>query len=130
VIVNGLANGVGSRKGELSSLLEDGKTSPHAGQAAVKVADGQVLVSGPTDIRGIVQLVLYDPANHKVQIRNGENRGRNLPHRNIVRDLVILGWWEGGELTFELPEMKNNGLKAAILVQKGRGGPIIGAAKV
>ena len=130
MIVNGVANGVGSRQSELKSLLQEGKTSPNASTVNVAVVDGQVTVSGPPGMRAIVQLVRYDPRNHDVAIRRGENGGRNLPHKNIVRDLVVLGWWEGGELKFPLPEMENNDLKAAILVQKGRGGPVIGAAKV
>jgi len=130
VIVNGVANGVGSRQSELKSIIQDGSSSPNASAANVSVVDGKVTVSGPTGIRAIVQLVRYDPRNHDVAIQRGENRGRNLPHKNVVRDLIVLGWWEGGELAFPLPEMESSGLQAAIIVQKGRGGPIIGAAKV
>lgn len=127
--MNGAANGVGSRQSELKSLIQDGKSAPNASTVNVSIADGQVTVSGPMSMRAIVQLVRYDPRNHDVAVQHGENRGRNLPHKNIVQDLIVLGWWEGGELKFPLPEMANNDLKAAIIVQKGRGGPIIGATK-
>ena len=129
VIVNGTANGVGSRKSELSSLLEQGASAVPT-PLPVSVAAGKVTVGTRAGIRGIVQLVRYDPRNQVVDIGRGENRGEHLPHRNIVRELHVLGWWEGAELSFDIPEMPQDGMKAAILVQKGRGGPIIGAAKV
>ena len=88
------------------------------------------MIVGAEDTRGIVQLVLYDPKTHSVPVARGENGGRNLPHRNIVRELLVLGWWEGGKMEFPLPEWENNGLKAAILVQRGRGGPVVGACRV
>ncbi|KIP04703.1 hypothetical protein PHLGIDRAFT_182804 [Phlebiopsis gigantea 11061_1 CR5-6] len=130
VIVNGLSNGVGSRQSELQNLVRDGEASPHASTVTVTILNGQVMISGPDDVRGIVQLVLYDPGTHNIVIARGENRGRNLPHRNIVRDLLVLGWWEGGNTEFPLPILEENGLRAAILVQRGRGGPIVGACKV
>ena len=96
----------------------------------VVVSSGAVTVGARPGTRGIVQLVRYDPRSQVVDIGRGENRGEHLPHRNIVRELHVLGWWEGVELSFQIPEMPADGLSAAIIVQKGRGGPIIGAAKV
>ncbi|GJJ07853.1 hypothetical protein Clacol_002059 [Clathrus columnatus] len=131
VIVNGVSYGVGSRQKELQTILHDGKSAPLASSASVTVSTGQVTITGPDNSKGIVQLVLYDPQNHKVAIGGGENRGRNLPHRNIVRDLTVLGTWEGGKQQFPLPELNNaDGLKAAIIIQNGRGGAIIAATKI
>ena len=42
-----------------------------------------------------VWLVRYDPRIVQVAIRRGENGGRTLPHRNVVRELVRLGGWNG-----------------------------------
>ncbi|KAI0030790.1 thioredoxin-like protein, partial [Vararia minispora EC-137] len=132
VIVNGLANGVGSRKGELSSLLADGASSPYASTVTITASAAQITISGPASTRGIVQLVFYDPTTYDVYVQRGENRGRTLPHRNIVRELLVLGWWEGGELSLPLPDLPGGteGLRKAVLVQRGRGGPILGAAKI
>ena len=87
-------------------------------------------ISGAEGVRGIVQLVLYDASTHSVPIPRGENGGRSLLHRNIVRELLVLGWWEGGKMDFLLPQQKDDNLRAAILVQKGRGGPVMGACRV
>jgi len=130
VIVNGLSSGVGSKMDELTTLIRGGKASPHAATVDVQVQDEQVVVSGPTGARGLVQVIQYDPRNHIVKIPRGENVGRTLPHRNVVRGLTKLGWWEGGESSFKLPKLEDENYKAAIIVQKQRGGPIMGAAKV
>lgn len=43
----------------------------------------------------------------------------------------MLGSWEGGKMEFKVKDMGiEKGLKAAVLVQKGKGGPIIAAAKI
>jgi hypothetical protein len=97
--------------------------------AITVVCDGRVTVSGPESASGLVQLVRYDPRVQDVVIQHGENRGRTLPHKNVVTDVMFIGEWSGGEQTFELPTIKA-GEKAAILVQGGSGGVIIGAARL
>lgn len=126
VIVNGRVHGVGNRTQDLKSLIAKGtaRFSP-----ITVVCDGRVTVSGPESASGLVQLVRYDPRVQDVAIQRGENRGRTLPHKNVVTDVVFIGEWSGGEQTFELPTIKA-GEKAAILVQGGLGGVIIGAARL
>ncbi|KIJ40625.1 hypothetical protein M422DRAFT_32123 [Sphaerobolus stellatus SS14] len=133
VIVNGVSAGVGSRKSDLQSLIRSGEAAPLASSASIDVSESrnQITVTGPSNTRGIVQLVLYDPRNQNVAIPRGENTGRNLPYHNIMTDLIVLGSWDGGKMQFPLPEIKlGKGLKAAIVVQGGQGGPIIAAAKI
>ena len=69
----------------------------------------------------------YDPRSIAVPVKAGENSGRTLPHRNIVRELVKLGRWSGGADSFLLPQPTRPGLATAALVQIGTGGPIIAA---
>jgi hypothetical protein len=75
-----------------------------------------------------VWLVRYDPRIIQVPIRRGENGGQTLPHKNVVRALVRLGDWSGPARVFALPP-DPGGLKTAILVQSGRGGPILAATR-
>ena len=70
----------------------------------------------------------YDPRVVQVPIRAGENDGRTLPHKNIVRTLVKVGRWNGRAASFRLPEA-HAGLSIAVFLQAGRGGPILAAAK-
>jgi hypothetical protein len=76
-----------------------------------------------------VWLVRYDPRIVQVAIRRGENGGRTLPHRNVVRELVHLGAWRGQPETFSLPASRDPALRDAVLVQTSGAGPILAAAK-
>ncbi len=127
VIVNGDRTIVGSNAGQLDREIA-AAGSPKGGPslsidaASVKVAAGK---GAPSQ----VWLVRYDPAERQVAIRAGENGGRTLPHRNVVRQLVRLGEWNGPAATYRLPPPGQRGLKTAILVQRGIGGPITAARK-
>jgi hypothetical protein len=124
VVVNGRADVVGNRRGDLDSLIRQvdrGDSGP-----ALTIASGRVTVAG-RDGRGRVLLVRYDPNIIQVPIRRGENGGLTLPHRNVVREVVDLGAWTGGARTYTLPPASQSGLKTAVLVQGGLGGPILAA---
>ncbi|HWD66555.1 MAG TPA: DUF1223 domain-containing protein [Caulobacteraceae bacterium] len=74
-----------------------------------------------------VWLVRYDPRVVMVPIGRGENAGRTLPHRNVVRQMLRLGRWDGRAATFQLPPLNPFGWSNAVLVQAGRTHPCRGA---
>lgn len=74
-----------------------------------------------------VWLVRYDPRTIAVAVRAGENGGRTIGHRNVVRQLVKLGHWTGAAAAMTLPAPMP-GLQTAILVQKP-GGAILAAVR-
>ncbi|MBU3076239.1 DUF1223 domain-containing protein [Sphingomonas quercus] len=76
-----------------------------------------------------IWVVRYDPRVNNVPIRAGENGGRTLPHRNIVRQLTAIGTWSGAASSFALPPNPNPVYRTAVLVQSGKGGPIVAAAR-
>ncbi len=118
---------VGSNSGELAKLIAG---SGNDGGPAIHIADSASDVgSGKTPIGGAdVWLADYDPRTIEVAIRAGENRGRTLPHRNIVRRLTLVGHWSGPAEHFALPPAAP-GLRRALFLQAGTGGPILAAAK-
>jgi hypothetical protein len=127
VVVNGRGDGVGAAKGEIEALIA-GNDRGSAGPDIV-VGAGEATVRGPAGgLPAEVWLVRYDPALIQVPIARGENGGRTLPHRNVVRALVSLGVFRGGESRFALPPSAPH-LAQAILVQSGRGGPVLAAAR-
>ncbi|MEO6800314.1 MAG: DUF1223 domain-containing protein [Rhodanobacter sp.] len=83
--------------------------------------------AGKPGARCDVWLVRYDPRTLNVPIGAGENRGRTLPQRNVVRELVHLGNWNGNPRSYAVPPSQG-GLATAVLVQVENGGPILGAA--
>jgi hypothetical protein len=74
-----------------------------------------------------VLAVWYEEQPADVEILRGENRGVTLPHRNVVRDLVVLGEYRGAKEVFAAPDDRM-GMRVCVLVQAGRGGKILGAA--
>lgn len=125
VIVNGREPVLGSREGELNAAIarNANKSGPD-----IVVAGNQVTV-GAGSGQATVWVVRYDPRTIDVAINAGENGGRTIPHRNIVRQLTPLGQWQGRAQSFTVPTAPA-GLQTAVLVQQGKGGPIIAASKI
>ena len=127
VIVNGGPAINGGNRAELDATLR--REGPAHGGPAIGVAGGRLTLAGGRGPAATAWLVRYDPRTIAVPIRAGENGGRSLPHRNIVRSLVRLGEWTGRPASLALPASVP-GLRSAVLVQQGRGGPIVGARKL
>ncbi len=66
------------------------------------------------------------------QVTRGENAGRFLTHRNIVRSFERIGHWDDVELSLTTPPPAYTGaaIGCAVLLQERGGGRIIGAAAV
>ena len=65
-----------------------------------------------------------------MEVAQGENGGKWLPHQNVVKELYLLGQHHGGEQTFALPDPKDGILETATLVQAGVGGPVMSACRL
>jgi hypothetical protein len=127
VVINGRSDLVGNNRAQLDAAIA--KATPLAGPA-LAVSGGKVSVAaGAAPAEAEVWLVRYDPRVQQVAVRRGENAGKTLPHRNIVKELIRLGPWTGQAASFALPATSDPNLKTAILVQARRGGPILAAVK-
>jgi hypothetical protein len=129
VVVNGRADGVGVDPNELRGLLaraDRGQAGP-----AVTLAGGavQVAAGAAPSKAADVWLVRYDPRTLLIPIQRGENGGKTLPHRNVVRQLTRLGAWSGQAVRFALPPAADPAFKTAVLVQSAGAGPILAAAR-
>ena len=129
VVVNGRIDGVGVQPGEIEQLMRRAERA--APGPVLNLAAGEVTVgAAPRPARSAdVWLVRYDPRIVQVAIRRGENGGRTLPHRNVVRELVRLGAWNGQAARFTLPAAHDPALRTAVLVQTAGAGPILAAAR-
>ena len=125
VVVNGRADVVGQDRGELEALIERERT---AAGPDIRLDRGAVTVGSGDGVAEIL-LVRFDPRLVQVPVQRGENGGRTLPHRNVVKELLVLGHWTGKPTTFILPPASDAVLRTAILVQKTPGGPILAAAR-
>lgn len=127
VVINGRANITGTQAAPLQALItrnDRGSSGP-----SLKLALSAVDITGPSTKAADIWLVRYDPRAIEVPIKAGENNGRTLPHRNIVREFIRIGKWSGGSAHFALPTATRPGLATAIVVQSGLGGPVIAAAR-
>jgi hypothetical protein len=127
IIINGKTAITGIKSGELAKSIAAAR--PISEGPSITLGNNSVTIGkgvGPAN----VWLVRYDPRSQNVAIRSGENTGRTLPHKNIVRGLVKLGEWSGATASFKMPAAPTNQLKTVILLQRNGAGPIIAAKAI
>ena len=132
VIVNGQreAGGPGLDEDAVDALIHSGARDlaqgPHVrlldDGARVEVAPGHAKAA-----RSDVWLVRYDPQARTVRVKAGDNKGKTVVQRDVVRELVHLGAYAGGVRTYALPPAQTQGLTTLVLVQGVRGGRIYAA---
>jgi hypothetical protein len=127
VVLNGARDIVGNGQGELAAAVA--KTRPLSNALPI-TADGKSVSVGAGKGKGTVWLVRYDPRSQQVVVKTGENAGRTLPHKNVVRQLAKLGSWSGTAADYALPGAPQAGLKTVILVHSGNIGPILAAKRL
>ena len=127
VVVNGRLDTVGQSVAEIDQTLRQARLG--ADGPAVTLQPTRVAIAGAGPAKAAqVWLVRYDPNVVQVPVKRGENTGKTLPIKNVVRELTRLGDWKGGAMSYAVPAAPA-GLKTAVLVQAGPGGPILAAAK-
>lgn len=129
MIVNGRFVLNGGNRQQVEAALR--RAATRGSEPAITAARNVVTVGqGNARRNATVWLVRYDPRVRNVAISAGENGGRTLPHRNVVRMLRELGGWNGSPATFRLPASGDPALRTAILVQDGPGGSILAASRL
>jgi hypothetical protein len=126
LIVNGRVAVLGSRKAEVEAAIAANRRGR---EPTISLAGTSVVIGAGKAVRATVWQVDFDPRRIPVPIRAGENNGRTLIHTDIVRRLTDLGPWSGKPARLSLVSLVP-GLKRAILVQDGPGGPILAAERL
>jgi hypothetical protein len=128
LVVDGAREASGLDHDGLDALLKarddpDGpKVSIRGRGARIEVGQAKAPASGAD-----VWLVRYDPALHQVKVKAGENKGKTVAQRNVVRELVRLGRWSGKDRSYDAPKAPEPGLNTVVLVQGAHGGKILAA---
>lgn len=132
MVIDGRHDVVGSHKDDVRSRIAEAAATPKPlqlrflpdGGGKVVIPAGEVPEGGAT-----IWLAVYDDA-HETEILRGENRGKTLRYSHVVRELEQIGTWDGTamEIALDLPAAAQRGRDGcAIIVQAGRGGPVLGA---
>ena len=127
MIVDGAAQASGANRTRIDGLVASARKAQGAAPQMLFRRDGRLAVgSGRAPKAGAdVWLVRFDPRPRRVAVRKGENRGKTVIQRNVVRQLVRLGEWRGSPAVYRLPQGRTPTLRTYVLLQQ-RGGKILG----
>ncbi|VAW03136.1 hypothetical protein that often co-occurs with aconitase [hydrothermal vent metagenome] len=131
IVVNGGGGAVGSREGDIRSLVRLAKNTAGPSIETTRDERGQVIVtiSGKSDYMAGVSLLALS-SSENVSVARGENGGRKLHYTNVVKDERTLGSWTGKQIRYTLSnqDLSVDGAdKYAIIVQRPNAGFILGA---
>jgi hypothetical protein len=140
VVVNGAIEVNGANEDKIATAIQKAAASRKLSDVPVRLSfvGGKLIVevgaapAGSPEKEATVWLAVMSP-KVEVLIARGENRGKTVTYTNVVRELIPLGTWNGDLMTVKLHRdaiMPAGTEMCAVLIQDGRGGPIIGAALV
>ncbi len=128
-VVNGRQFANGGDRAELIAAIRSADRG--ASGPTISLAGGKIAIGAGTTVQpATVWLVRYDSRDLSVPIRAGENGGRTITHRNVVRSMAAIGKWTGSALSLAAPPAADLNYRSAVLIQSGLGGPIIAAARI
>ncbi|KAF2483673.1 hypothetical protein BDY17DRAFT_310634 [Neohortaea acidophila] len=135
VIIDGISDGVGRQEGEVNDILAKAVEVRNNMELSVGLekasgADLKIASETAETEKYDVLLVTYDPKAETVKIGGGPNKGKKVVHKNVVKDVLKIDEWEGGNTTVALPNFGADGFERVALLQQGEGGQIVAAAKV
>lgn len=132
MIVGGMEHLVGVRPAELAAMIARHGAMPAKAEMQALREGGAVRITAAPVARlpqgMVVQLVRYTP-QATVEIRGGENAGRQITYRNIVTDWRRVGTWDGAaplSMTVDVAP----GDSGVVILQAPGPGPIIAAARL
>jgi hypothetical protein len=137
-VIDGLVHVNGSDEARIERAIE--KNFPAFADSRVSVhlsaASGKLVVdigAAPAGVGAKEATVWLAPIAHRVEvpITRGENRGKTIVYSNVARGLIPVGTWNGKPMTVHVDRhnvMFGGADRCAVLLQQGRGGPILGAA--
>lgn len=135
MVIGGMRDAVGSQQSTVEAAIQTCREN--LAQTAVPVTfrtkKGMLCVEAAAGHArpATLWLVTYQKTG-TVDIRRGENKGKELTYTNIVRDMMPLSSWKGDALKIDLPakSLAATGYDGcAVLLQEEDQGRILGAAR-
>jgi hypothetical protein len=137
MVVNGSVEFVGNDSGQAYGAIQRAAASTRETPAITIQRAGDhlhVAVTGAGS-RGVNVLCAITERDLSTHVGDGENRGRELHHTAVVRDLRKLGTTRDGRFESDYPlhfspDWRPENLRAVVFLQNGNAGPISGAAQI
>ena len=132
VVVDGVVQTVGSRRGRVMRLLERSADIEKPVLVSVRPApEGgfTVMVESKAGRPAAAVLLARYDLMHVTAVEAGENKGKTLTNHHVVRELREVGNWTGNPVEIPLADIRlgpNEG--CAVIVQAHDQGAILGAA--
>ncbi|MBC8268084.1 MAG: DUF1223 domain-containing protein [Rhodospirillaceae bacterium] len=130
MVVQGTLQATGSDRQTITKQIKAARKLPTVAVQLQRSGNAvQVLLAGANQqVNADIHMVIYD-REHTTDIRRGENSGKSITNRNVVRSLKKIGSWTGNETSLSLP-LDDNGDACAVIIQSRANGAILGAATI
>ena len=130
MVVNGRDHVVGSRPLQVMNAVDDQRRRGSVVDVALARVGDDVQIKADTQTPGeyLVQLVRYTPYQ-TVDIRRGENAGREISYANVVKSWDVVGPWDG-TAALDVTTAVDGDEPIVVIVQRSSNGPIVGAAEL
>lgn len=137
IVIDGARHVVGSDQMKVELAIRDRQdekrdlTLPRL--SVSQTGSGALTVSVTGDPNGRIYdlyLITFDK-EHRTEVQRGENRGKTLVNRNVVRDALLVRQWMGEALKQEIPVEKFAEAGGwVVLLQQAGHGPIAAAEQI
>lgn len=135
MIIDGTADLVGNRAQAVDAAIAARAGAGEAVHVSLQTTPGELHISiGAAPASGDATIWLFNVLTRAtVKVGAGENNGRTLSYRNIVRNVKSIGVWKGQAFSLSLP--RNDPAvpqhdAVAVVVQQGGYGKVLGAAMI
>ncbi|KAI1112673.1 thioredoxin-like protein [Nemania sp. NC0429] len=139
VVVNGVSDGGsgGGSKTEIDGVVQRAREMSHGMDWHIYLDTNDTHVKIDSDkleiARHDVLIVVYEDKTELIKVGKGPNKGKKVPHKNIVKEIVKIGEWTGGDMIYDLPVSRaqmDPGTAAVAIVQEPISGPIVAVSKI
>ncbi|HLY06641.1 MAG TPA: DUF1223 domain-containing protein [Rhizomicrobium sp.] len=137
IVVDGVTDVVGSREAQVEAAIGARRSDMREVPIALSLSPNALHIAvGALPDKAVddATVWLLHVLNHaSVRIGAGENNGRKLDYRDVVRDVRAVALWKGQPMSLDIPRADQGASgydSVVVLVQEGAYGRIIGARMI
>jgi hypothetical protein len=136
MVIDGAAHYVGSGRAKVAAGMAASLAAADDWVPLEIGEDGKELVIAAGGAKGAAEgtiwLMAVAPVT-SVEIKRGENAGKQVVYHNSVRKIEAVGMWKGNEMSIRVPKeavMVKGASAVVALLQSGHVGAVLGAARL